>query len=188
VGSFATTRLVALPTSKALPTDPPPPAILRSHVELQKQVLVGRVVEAWAFGARIQLVTDRGFSVPANVERLLYPDRDRYYTDLESGQRRKLTLNHNPPVPILLEGDGSQGLIATKIPDNYNIEPGDEIVTQDDRYFLPARVRIARVTEVLKQPRQPGYVTLKAEPLADLPAMRDVFVVYPEYRRAQPAP
>jgi cell shape-determining protein MreC len=186
VGSFATTRIVSLPTRKALPTHHPPAALLKQQVKLAQQVLVGRVVESWAFGARIQLVTDRGFAIPANVQRILDPENPRFYVDLERGVRRRLEPEDNPLVPISLRGDGANALVAANIPENHNIQAGDEIVTKDDRYFLPARIRIARITQVLQDPKRPRYVTLKAEPMADLPALREVFIVFPEYRRAEP--
>lgn len=188
VGSFVTTQVVSTPTRKALPTNPPLPALLRQSARLNKQVLVGRVVESWAFGARIQLITDRGFSIPANVRRVLHADRKRYYTPLSDApqQRRLLTMRDNPLVPVTCKGDGAKGLVAVNVPVEHALEPGDEIITRDDQYFLPAGVRVARITEVEPQPLEPGFVTLRAKPLTNLPALRDVFIVYPEYRRREP--
>ena len=160
--------VVKTPVSKALPPE--------DLAVLQQRGLVGRVVEAWAFGARVQLITDRGFSMSAQIRRL--PEIPRTIILSETGQNIKLA-EDSPLISVLMKGDGAEGVIVENVPGLHNIQPGDLIVTCDDRFFLPARVPIAKVEEVIPQVNEPGFVRIRASPMVDLDSLREVFIVYP---------
>jgi cell shape-determining protein MreC len=45
---------------------------------------------------------------------------------------------------------------------------------------MPQGIRIGRVIEVKPDPRNAGLVTLRIAPVADLDALREVYIVVPE--------
>jgi len=143
--------------------------------ELNSTVLVGRLTDSWAFGGRLELVTDRGFyKVPAKVLRIYDPAKPRQIRD--GAAYRPLAAN-DPPLDIDVSGDGLAGLTAQNIKEEYAIREGDWIVTRSDEPLLPAQIKIGEVVEV--RPRHAGFVDLRIKPAADLDTLRDVYIVVP---------
>ncbi len=184
VGSMVTTRFVLTPNRKALPESL---AVVKYHLlpesqaMITNQVLIGRVVETWRFGARVQLITDRGFRLPARIWRDL--SNPRSIKVLQRGNARLVPLTVDSElIDVTVTGDGAGGIEIADVPERHNIEPGDWIMTRRDRWFLPARIPIARITDVVAQAQNPGFVRIHARPLADLDALRKVYVVYPTSR------
>ncbi|MFP4354589.1 MAG: rod shape-determining protein MreC [Phycisphaerae bacterium] len=167
VGSHVTSQVVLTPNAKALPDN---------LAVVHRQRLIGRVVEAWAFGARIQLLTDRGFSLPVRIWRDLA--HARKILDVQQAQVVDLDKN-SPLIDVRMTGDGAMGIDIEDVPQGHNILPGDWVLTRQDRHFLPARVPVAQVTAVEKQVENPGFVRIKAKPLVDLESLRDVIIVLP---------
>ncbi|MFB3891028.1 MAG: rod shape-determining protein MreC [Phycisphaerae bacterium] len=151
---------------------------LAAQWEVNTAALVGRVVSSWAFGAQLQLVTDRGFDkVAANVLRRIDPKSPREITD--GSARRTLTEANNRPVPVKVSGDGKSGLVSESIPAEHSIRKGDWLVTRSDDPLLPAQIRIGEVAEVKEEGKSPGFVTLRIKPSADLETLREVYIVVP---------
>jgi cell shape-determining protein MreC len=141
--------------------------------------LVGRLVDAGAFIARVQLVTDRDFKVSARIRRLVDPNRPREITIIKDGSaaREILTEDNSGPLDVQAVGDGAEGLIVSHVNAIDNVLPGDLLVTAGDGR-LPVELRIGRVTEVQRDLQHPHHVTVKVRPDADLSALREVYIVY----------
>ncbi|MFP4053565.1 MAG: rod shape-determining protein MreC [Phycisphaerae bacterium] len=171
-GNMVTTRVLLTNRSKAM--------IGEKLATISSQALVGEVVDSWAFGARLRLVTDRSFAVNALVHRRVDPNDPRKITVVEEGDSSEQTLTRqHPRVPVRAVGDNENGLICRDVPEIHNILPGDVVYVQEDQYYLPARVRIGKVDRVEKQLKNPSFVTLHVAPHARLSAVRDVYVVVP---------
>lgn len=184
VGSMVTTRFVLTPNRKALPERL---AVVKHHLlaenqaMITNQVLVGRIVETWKFGARVQLITDRGFRMPARIWRDV--SNRRSIKVLQRGNARQVPLTiESKLIDVTLTGDGAGSIEIADVPERHNIQPGDWVMTRRDRWFLPARIPIARIVEVRRQAENPGFVRIQARPIADLDAVRNVYIVYPTSR------
>jgi cell shape-determining protein MreC len=173
-GSKLLTRRVALTSrSKAL--------VGTELAVISTEALVGEVTRSWAFGARVRLVTDRDFDVNALIRREIDPENPRTVTIVARGSASEQTLtpDNDFAVPVRAVGDGDRLLVMRDVPEQHNILPGDKLYLREDDYYLPARVRIGTIVRVEKQPKDPSFVTLYAEPAVDLQAIRDVYVVVP---------
>lgn len=139
--------------------------------------LVGEVIESGTFTARIRLVADRGFSTDAMIRRVI--DGRTITVTKGPAAMTKLTAQTDAPIPVTVRGDGGGGLIVEDVKADHNVKPGDSVVTWRDSVFLPAEVPIGRVSSVVDQPDKPGFVTVHAAPLANLNALREVYIVVP---------
>lgn len=180
-GCPATTRILLTDRSKAIPISDD--ANL-SAVELHKispityQLLVGEIIEAWAYGARLRLVTDRGFKRSGSIRRIVNPQKPRKYTIIEKDNAVEMTLTADSPlVDVHVNGDGSEGLIATNVPINHAIQPGDIVTTRDNNIFMPALIKIGAVTRVKQLASNPGFVTVYISPSANLATLRNIYIV-----------
>jgi cell shape-determining protein MreC len=171
-GAKVTTRVVLTNRSKAM--------VGEKLATVSSQALAGEVIDSWAFGARLRLVTDRSFAVNALIDRVVDPNDPRTVTVVTEGNasKQKLTAKH-PPVMVRAVGDGADGLVCDDVPEIHNVQPGDVLYTQESLYYLPARVRIGTVDRVEKQLKTPSFVTVHVKPWADLDSLRDVYVVVP---------
>jgi len=167
-----TTRELLTDRAKALP---------HGLAVISTSALVGRIVEAGAFTARAQLLTDAGFGTPAQVFRIVDPRRPRQVKIVQPSAAAvaPLTAENNHLIPVWAQGDGKGGLVVRDVSENHNVLPGDWLITPRDDRFLPAGVRIGEVTEVTPDPRHVGVVTLRVRPHADLESLREVYVVVP---------
>ena len=157
--------------SKALPPELPVVATAE---------LVGRLVDAGAFAARVQLVTDRDFKVSARIRRLVDPNRPREITVTTDGSaaRELLTEQNSVPLDVQAVGDGADGMIVSHVPAIDNVLPGDLLVTAGDG-TLPVEIRIGRVAEVSPDPQHPHHVTVRVRPDAELSSLREVYILLP---------
>jgi cell shape-determining protein MreC len=171
-GTKVTTRVVLTNRSKAM--------VGEKLATISSEALAGEVIDSWAFGARLRLVTDRSFAVNALIRRVVDPNDPRTVTVVEEGNasKQKLTAGH-PRVMVRAVGDGADGLVCHDVPEIHNVQPGDKLYTQESLYYLPARVRIGRVDRVERQLKNPSFVTVHVKPWADLQMLRNVYVVVP---------
>lgn len=139
--------------------------------------LVGQIIHAGPFTAKLQLITDPGFRINARIIRSL--DRERYFisTKEDDAGERLLTDTNNWPVKVKAQGDGKGGLIISNISDDHRIMAGDSLITSNDDVLMPIEVRIGTVSNVEKDPRHPGFVTITIKPDADMDSLRYVYVV-----------
>ncbi|MDY6913878.1 MAG: rod shape-determining protein MreC [Planctomycetota bacterium] len=173
-GSRVITRLdVLTDRTKALPS---------SLAVVTSQAMVGRIIEAGAFTARVQLVADRGFRITAKIRRVIHPHNRRQITVTGSGAAALVQLRpeNNQPIDVEAVGDGAGGMIIHHVSANHNVLPGDWLVTRREDAFLPAEVRIGKVVRVTDDPKHPGlFVSVRIQPWADLDALREMYVVLP---------
>jgi len=187
-GSPVTTRIIVTDRSKkiAIPDEHLPAVELHQFTTEESrvlhQLLVGEIIEASAFAARLRLITDRGFQSPASVRRVVDPNKTRQYTEIAKDDAITKTLDEESPfVDVHIRGDGSQGMIAADVPDNHAILPGDIVTTRGNTFSLPGvRLPIGKVDKVKPLATKAGFVTLYIKPLADLSTLRDVYIVIPQ--------
>ncbi len=146
------------------------------------EALVGRLTESGAFSARLQLLTDRRFELRARIRRVINAANPRKITVIEkdTAAERTLTQENNVSVDVVVQGDGADGLVVKTVAGRHNIQPGDWVFTRNDEAFLPATIRVGKVSAVGPDPDHPAFMTLKITPFADLDALREVFIVVPE--------
>lgn len=171
-GSAVTTRRLLTDRSKRLPSN---------VAAIAAQTLAGRIINAGPFTATLQLVTDPDFAVAAKILRVIDPNDPRTITVTAGDASRQILSNRNNyPVPVLARGAGEGGLVVEDVSVHHNIQRGDRLVTAGDNAFLPVRVEIGVVREVINDPEQRGlYQTLRVTPSASLEALRQVFLVVP---------
>ncbi len=175
LGAYVTQRRIL--TDRAEPLEEAWPV-------LSESALVGRIIESGPFTARVQLVTDAGYEVRSQVHRRVDPHAPRL---IQAGdQLVRLTAANNEPVEVVAFGDGATGLIVPEVRKVHNLRPGDVLQVRPDVGALPAPVLIGTVTNVIDDPKHAGMAQLSVQPAADLPSLRDVFVVVPELGRLQP--
>ncbi len=169
---YVTQRRLLTDRSKKLP---------KNLAVLSGTVLVGRLIETGAHTARMRMVTDAGFEIPAQVRRVLNRKKPRIVQD---GDRRvRLNREINTPIEVRAYGDGAKGLVVPEVRKVHNIRPGDVLQTRPDNGSLPVAVDIGTVTEVSDDPRHAGMVKLHIKPGADLPALYKVWIVVPRMAR-----
>ena len=83
-------------------------------------------------------------------------------------------------VSVRARGDGATGLIVSGVPKSHNVLPGDVLQTKQNDAFLPAVVEIGIVDKVTDSAKHTGTVELHIKPTADLPSLREVYIVVPE--------
>ncbi len=167
-GMWVTNRRLVTNRSKRLP---------ENLAVLSGTALAGRICETGAFTARLQLVTDKGFAIRAQVKRIINPRNPRR---VQIGARMvRLRQYRNPPVEVFTRGDGTQWLIAGEVNKVHNIQPGDILQTRPEIGSLPVAVDIGKVVKVSDDSKHPGRSTLWIKPAVNLPALREVFIVIP---------
>lgn len=170
LGASVTTRDIFTDRSKALPDN---------LAAMTTEALVGRIVESGEFTARLQLVTDRGFKVNACLWRNPAIGREAQVTVDGSQVRQRLTDQNSRPIPVQVQGDGKDRLVVRQQDANNNYQPGDWLVTAGDSRFMPDRIRIGKVDQVLSDRDHPLLVTLTIKPDADLATLRNIYIVVP---------
>jgi hypothetical protein len=175
-GLPVTTRNLMTDRSKALP---PRLSVITPWCQLEEVsgcFLVGRLIDTGEFTARLQLITDNGFSIQARIQRNIDPTHPRDVID--NGVRKTLNTELPQLIEIKVKGDGVGALRAYSVKDDYKVQAGDLLVTCNDDPLLPAQVRIGEVTEVTPATKS-GFNDLRIRPLADLAGLREVYVVVP---------
>jgi cell shape-determining protein MreC len=143
-------------------------------------VLVGRIDEAGAYTARLQLLTDRGFQMAGRIRRNIDPARPRMVTVMEAGAAVvPLTPENNKEIEVIARGDGSSGMVVEYVKAYHNVLAGDLLVTSGEEAILPTEINVGVVTEVRPDAKDPHRSTLVVRPHADLDSLREVFVVVP---------
>ncbi len=143
---------------------------------LDTKSLVGRITDSGAATARLQLVTDSSFGIAVVIWR-----DPRITRKITSGPRQEqLTAEYSVAHPIrtALQGDGKENMIAIQVPKEHEVRPGDVAYTAPGQ-AAPPYVQVAKVTQVLPDPKNAGFVTLVLAPITDLGSLRKVFIVIP---------
>lgn len=176
-GSAVTTRELLTDRAKALPSD---------LAAITSTALVGRLSGGGAFSSRLILISDSGFSIRAQLRRVINPDDPRRILILNEGgaSYESLSRGNNKLLDVQADGDGRSGLVIPHVSSQHNVKPGDWLWTRPDDPFLPARIMIGRVDSVVEAQDKPHFVTVHIKPEADLDALREVFVVVPLGRLA----
>ncbi|MFW6065690.1 MAG: rod shape-determining protein MreC [Planctomycetota bacterium] len=168
--SWVTSRLVHTNRTKALQ---------KGLATITPQALVGRTTdETGAFTARVRLVTDPAFSMAAHIRRLA--DGRTVIVDQEgSAVEDRLTEDNNKPIPVWIQGDGGEMMIARNVTAYHNVKPGDWVMTTGEDHMLPIRIAVGRVESVEPDPEDPQVVTVRIKPFEDLSTLRDVHIIAP---------
>ncbi|MDP6635584.1 MAG: rod shape-determining protein MreC [Phycisphaerae bacterium] len=170
--------------SKALPADDQMRAITGYARDTDKpvagSVLVGWVEAAGSFTARVRLITDKRFKIRAWLQRVIDPENPRKVTAMTpEGPTEKILTPADSKliyIQVILHGDGERGLITEDIQKSDNIRPGDWLWTTVSAK-LPRSLRVGKVISVSESDRNPNFVVAKVAPIADLGALRDIYIV-----------
>lgn len=170
-GSPVTARTLLTDRAKALP---PRLAVVTGSA------LVGRIAEAGAYTARLQLLTDRGYKMTGRVRRIIDPANPRMVTVMEgTAAVVPLTPENNKEISVNAHGDGAGAMVVEHVKAYQNVLPGDLLVTSGDEAALPTEINVGVVTEVRLESKDPHCVTLLVSPHAKLESLREVFIVVP---------
>ncbi|MGC9455420.1 MAG: rod shape-determining protein MreC [Phycisphaerae bacterium] len=168
--AWVTTRLVHTNRAKALQ---------KGLAAITLQAMVGRTTdETGAFTARVQLVTDPAFAMASHIRRI--PDGRTVIVDREgSAVEDQLNESNNEPIPVWVEGDGTELMAARNVTAYHNVKPGDWVMTTGDDHMLPISIPVGRVESVEPDPEDPQVVTVRIRPFEDLSSLRDVYIIAP---------
>lgn len=112
--------------------------------------LIGKVKEVYQKDALIELITAPGGKIGALI-----------------GEKK---------IPVLLEGEGGNLLIAKNVPKETPIQIGDIVITGNLQKEIPPSLLIGKVTEIEKTDISP-FLGLKVQPFFDLSRTDLVFIV-----------
>ncbi len=160
--------------AKALPSD---------LAVVTASALAGRISDAGAFSARLQLITDRDFKTSARIRRIPDAGNPREISVTTEGKAALefLSAANNRPIDVQAIGDGAGGLTVADVWREDNVLPGDLLVTSAGS-GLPIEVRIGVVSAVRPDRDNPRRAIISVRPEADLDALRDVLIVVPSLR------
>lgn len=178
-GAIVTSRRLVHNVATALP---------EKLAVLSDSYVIGRVVECRAHSATLQLVIDPSFQMPARLYRVLEARQQRtLQVTSPEGTIEKRTFRHDgrssaprfvgDAIEIQACGDGRQ--IRVEVDADHGVRPGDLVTTSDSGGALPVGLTLGRVTEVVPDTRNAHFVTALAEPLADLSAIDEVYIIQP---------
>lgn len=175
-GDQVTTRLLLTNRAKAL----------EPHGKLAVvtgSALVGRLGETGGYTARLILVTDRSFRTQAQIARVIDPNNPRMIqVENTPGYVTEEALSHQnyAYVPCVASGNGSDAVIVRGVSRGDNIKVGDELVVRIVGTYESTRIPIGKVVEVkVDEKLGVGFDQLRIEPMADLAALREVFILVP---------
>lgn len=182
VGDLATTRQVL----HELPV-----ALQGNYTVLGQNYVVGRIVQASAYTATLQLVTDRHFRMLGQLWRLVWPGDERTI-GTDEGDGARMAVRHSgrtrsfervgKPIVVQATGDGRQ-IVLKRIPRAFGVAPRDLLTTGDATGLVPFGLTVGRVTRTERDPDAPRFETVYVEPLADLEALGEVYILVPLARR-----
>lgn len=156
-GAPVTTHGLRIERSKALPADSAAVVpIPENLMKVTSASLVGRIFQTGEFSASLRLVTDRAFKIQARIHRT----------------GKKL-------IDVVAAGDGKDAMIVRNVSAADAVRPGNLLVSRSSEDFLPAQVAIGKVVRVTDDPDHAGFVILHIKPHANLPALREVYIIVP---------
>ena len=182
-GDLAVTRRLLHEYPKALP---------KGLTVLGRNYVVGQVLDSAGYSATLQLVTDPAFQAPGRILRLVKPGEKRtiYFSrggaDGAGGlEPRQFRHDGSTPaaqvvgkaIAVRADGDGSE-IVCRNVSSHHDVRPGD-VLTTARTAALPFRLTIGRVRGVRSETAEPHYVTVFVTPLANLSALREVYIVLP---------
>lgn len=127
--------------------------VFAGQAVLDAKAVMGQVIGVGRFSATVLMITDASHSLPVQVVR--------------NGLR------------AIADGTGTiNELELDNLPNNADIQVGDELVTSGLGGRFPAGYPVGRVSEVLRQPGQP-FARVLATPSAHLDRTREVLLVWP---------
>ena len=156
---------------------------------LGRNYVVGCISDSAAGSATLRLVTDPHFKMPAQLWRLVEPDRERaIYSATPAGGMEKRAFRHSgrtsgpepvgKPVPVEAVGNGRE-VVLKHVPANHGMRAGDILTSDGSTGLLPLGLTVGRVSRVERDKNDAHFVTVFVEPLADLHRLRDVYIVLP---------
>lgn len=170
-GLAVTTRRILTNRSKALP---------EKLAVITTSALVGRLTETDAYTARLQLITDRKFSLSVRIHRVADPDNPRKIIDETDVSERTLGAEGHADVEALARGDGAAGMSARLVRAHHGVRKGDQVFTSTGDGWTGGRIPVGTVDSVTDDPEKPGlFVTVHIRPHAALAALRSVYVIVP---------
>lgn len=174
-GEQVTTRLLLTNRAKAL-------AYSSRLSVVTGTALVGRLGETGAFTARLILVTDRSFRMEAQIDRVIDPDNPRMIQVERAGQvmTEPLSATNNAFIDCTAEGNGSDAVIVHSVSTAHNIKPGDWLVVRIVGAYYTTRIPIGQIVRRSDDARSgAGFHELRVEPMVDLSALREVYIINP---------
>lgn len=129
---------------------------------LDAEGIMGQIVHVGPFSSTSMLITDPNHAIPVHVNR--------------NGLR------------AIAVGTGAPDVLEIPyLPISADIVEGDLLTSSGLGGRFPRDYPVARITQVAKDPTQP-YATVTAEPIALLERSREVLLVWPSDKIAQPEP
>ena len=145
--------------------------------------LAGRITESDSYTARLQLVTDRSFSIGVQVHRVVQnPKKPRKITVTTDGgpQRVEPLDEFHPNIFCVAHGDGRRGMLIPHVREDHEIRPGDVVLTRSDDAAVGAPIPVGRVERVADDEEEPAlFDTLHVRPYANLASLREVYIIVP---------
>ena len=161
-----------------------PGVLPRGYEVITGSALVGRISETGPYIARLQLITDPGFRVRANVRRIYNAAAPRRIRIDEGGVPKVIPLTESLAarelIKVKLKGEGFGRMVAVNVKAWHQVRPGDWVQTCRDDARLPAEVRIGKVIKVVPNADNAHFVTLHIAPHAHLDSLREVYIVCPK--------
>lgn len=147
--------------------------------------LVGRITESDTFTARLQLITDRSFSISVQIHRVVQdPKRPRKITVTAGGgphRAERLTVDH-PNIRADARGDGKREMLIPHVDRRHAVRVGDVVLTCSDDRAIGTTIPIGRVERVAGDDEEPAhFVTLHVKPFANLGSLRQVYIIVPPW-------
>lgn len=160
-------------------------ALFPGLAALSRSALVGRVIEAGPWIARLRTVLDAEFRIEAVVARDPNNPREIQVDEFDTEQGRLIRAVRplrasDRPITVSLEGRGLDTMTTKPVPAHHGILAGDEVFTAPQDSSLPFGLLIGRVVEVLPEPDDSNHVTLVVAPAAELNDLREVYIVLPK--------
>jgi len=180
-GLFVTTRELWTDRRLALP---------KNLAAVTASAFVGRITESDAFTARLQLLTDRAFRLDVQIHRVVQnPESPRLVTIAtgDGPDRIEQLTSVHPDIKASARGDGAQGMVIPHVRRRHEFRPGDLVLTRSTDGAVGAAVPVGLVDRVDDDADEPGlFVSLHVKPHANLPALREVYVIVPPRRAPGP--
>jgi len=158
-------------------------------VVLGRNYVVGRITECAGFSATLQLVTDRGFEMPAALWRSVGSGQRRtLYVKLPDGRRQQVVVAHDgrtpgrhtvgDPVAVRAQGNGRE-IVLGDVPAEHDVQPGDILTASESTELIPFGLKIGEVTRTEPAKKDAHFVNVYVRPFADIRTLSEVYIVLP---------
>lgn len=120
-------------------------------MSLRDHSIIGTIVEVYARGAKVKLITDPTSKIPVYIG--------------------------DPNLPGILEGRGSGTARIPSLPEKHKIRAGDRVYVQKQAGLLDIPIVAAQVIQCRRDPENPVVLEVAVQPVGDLASLREVVVV-----------